>query len=61
MPPPGPISDTYGSGDSFQAALTFALGAGYDVSRALELAARCGSAALTGRGPAEGQLTAAAL
>ena len=55
------ISDTYGSGDSFQAALTFALGAGYDVSRALELAARCGSAALTGRGPAEGQLTAAAL
>jgi ribokinase len=61
VPPPGPISDTYGSGDSFQAALTFAVGAGYDVTRALELAARCGSAALTGRGPAEGQLTAAAL
>jgi ribokinase len=61
VPPPGPISDTYGSGDSFQAALTFALGARYDVTRALELAARCGSAALTGRGPADGQLTAADL
>jgi ribokinase len=61
VPPPGPISDTYGSGDSFQAALTFALGAGYDVTPALELAARCGSATLTGRGPADGQLTAAAL
>jgi ribokinase len=58
---PGPIVDTYGSGDSFQAGLTFALGAGYDVTAALELAARCGAAALTGRGPAGGQLTAADL
>jgi ribokinase len=61
VPPPGPISDTYGSGDSFQAGLTFALGAGYEVTRALQLAARCGSAALTGRGPADGQMTAAEL
>jgi ribokinase len=61
IPPSGPISDTYGSGDSFHAALTFALGAGYDVTHALELAARCGAAALTGRGPADGQLTAAEL
>ena len=61
VPPPGPISDTYGSGDSFHAALTFALGTGYEVTRALELAARCGAAALTGRGPADGQLTAAEL
>ncbi|MGH2681587.1 MAG: PfkB family carbohydrate kinase [Actinomycetota bacterium] len=57
-PLPGPISDTYGSGDSFQAGLTFALGAGYGAKDALELAARCGAAALTGRGPAGGQLTA---
>ena len=60
-PPPGPIEDTYGSGDSFQAGLTYALGAGLDVQDALALAARCGAAALTGRGPAGGQLTAADL
>jgi ribokinase len=57
-PAPGPVSDTYGSGDSFHAALTFALGAGAPVADALALAARCGAAALTGRGPAGGQLTA---
>jgi ribokinase len=61
IPPPGPISDTYGSGDSFQAGLTWALGAGYPLAAALELAARCGAWALTGPGPAGGQLTAADL
>ncbi len=60
-PLPGPISDTYGSGDSFHAALTWALGAGSPVTEALGFAARCGAAALTGRGPAGGQLTAAEL
>jgi ribokinase len=55
-PVPGPIVDTYGCGDSFAAGLTFALGAGYEVEDALELAARCGAACLTGRGPYEGQL-----
>jgi len=57
-PPPGPISDTYGSGDSFQAGLTWALGSGLPLAEALDLAARCGAAALTGRAPADGQLTA---
>ncbi|HEX5937702.1 MAG TPA: PfkB family carbohydrate kinase [Actinomycetota bacterium] len=61
VPAPGPIVDTYGSGDSFQAGLTYALGAGMTVDDALGLAARCGAAALTGRGPAGGQLTAADL
>jgi len=60
-PPPGPISDTYGSGDSFHAGLTWALGAGHALEAALEVAARCGAAALTGPGPAGGQLTAADL
>jgi ribokinase len=55
-PVPGKISDTYGSGDSFAAGLTFALAAGYAVGDALALAARCGAAALTGRGPYRGQL-----
>jgi ribokinase len=58
-PPPGPISDTYGSGDSFHAGLTWALGAGFPLTEALGFAARCGAAALTGRGPAGGQLGAA--
>ncbi|HET9672062.1 MAG TPA: PfkB family carbohydrate kinase [Actinomycetota bacterium] len=60
-PLPGPVVDTYGSGDSFQAGLTFAFGAGMELGAALTLAARCGAAALTGRGPADGQLTAADL
>jgi ribokinase len=60
-PPPGPISDTYGSGDSFHAGLTWGLGAGYALAAVIEVAARCGAAALTGPGPAGGQLTAADL
>jgi ribokinase len=59
--PPGPIVDTYGVGDSFAAGLTFALAAGIDVSRALELAARCGAWCVAGRGPYGNQLTAADL
>jgi ribokinase len=53
---PGPIRDSYGAGDSFAGGLTYGLGAGWDVERAVELAARCGAACLTGRGPYEGQL-----
>jgi ribokinase len=60
-PLPGPLMDTYGGGDSFQAGLTYGLGAGLGVSEALALAARCGAAAVTGRGPTGGQLTAAQL
>ena len=60
-PLPGPLVDTYGGGDSFAAGLTYALGAGLDVPEALELAARCGAACVTGRGPYAGQLTAAEL
>jgi ribokinase len=56
--PPAPLVDTYGSGDSFQAGLTYALGAGMSVRDALALAARCGAGAVTERGPTGGQLTA---
>ncbi len=58
-PLPGPVVDTYGCGDSFAAGLTFALGEGRDLERALGLAARCGAASVTGRGPFGGQLTRA--
>ena len=55
-PLPGPIADAYGAGDSFAGGLTFALADGRDVEEALELAARCGAACMTGRGPYAGQL-----
>ena len=56
---PGPPVDAYGAGDSFAAGLTFGLGEGRPPAEALALAARCGAACLTGRGPYEGQLRAA--
>ncbi len=55
-PLPGPVVDAYGCGDAFAAGLTFALGAGEAPEDAVRLAARCGAAALTGRGPYAGQL-----
>ena len=58
---PGPVADAYGCGDSFAAGLTVGLGRDAPVAEALELAARCGAACLTGRGPYSGQLTAAEL
>ena len=50
---PGPVRDAYGCGDSFAAGLTYGLGAGWEIAKAVELAARCGAACLTGRGPYE--------
>jgi ribokinase len=49
--PPGPPVDAYGCGDAFAAGLTYGLGAGLALERALALAARCGAHVLTGRGP----------
>ena len=57
--PPGPIVDTYGAGDSFGAALAFALVRGDALPDALKLAARAGAAVLTGRGPYTSQLSSA--
>jgi ribokinase len=53
--------DSYGCGDSFAGGVTYALGAGYQVPKALALAARCGAECLTGRGPYERQLSSADL
>ena len=55
-PLPGPVRDAYGAGDSFAAGLTYGLGAGWDVGKAVELASRCGAACMTGHGPYEGQM-----
>ena len=54
--PPGPVVDRYGAGDSFAAGLAYGLGAGMGLDEALALAARCGAAVVTARGPYEGQL-----
>jgi ribokinase len=55
--PPGPLEDAYGAGDSFAAALCFALGRGDSLTDALDLAARAGAAVVTGRGPYSAQIT----
>jgi ribokinase len=57
----GAPADSYGCGDSFAAGVTVARGAGYSMTDALALGARCGAACLTGHGPYERQLTAADL
>jgi ribokinase len=54
--PSAPVVDTYGAGDSFSAALAFALARGDVLPDALKLAARAGAAVLTGRGPYTAQL-----
>jgi ribokinase len=51
-PAPGEIVDAFGAGDSFMAGLTFALGTGLEPTEAVAFAAKCGAAALTGRGVA---------
>jgi ribokinase len=55
--PPGPLADTYGAGDSFAAALTFALARGDSLDEALALAARAGAAVVTGKGPFSSQIS----
>jgi ribokinase len=56
-PLPGPLVDSYGSGDNFAAGLTYGLGDGRSPAEAVALGARCGAASITGRGPYEAQLT----
>ena len=49
-PPPGPVSDAYGAGDSFAAGLTYALGEGRALQAAVTFAAERGAEALSRRG-----------
>ncbi len=58
-PLPGRPVDAYGAGDSFAAGLTYGLGESRSAQEAVALAARCGAACMTGRGPYEGQLRTA--
>jgi ribokinase len=54
--PAATVVDTYGAGDSFAAALAFALARGDALPPALEVAARAGSAVIGGSGPYAAQL-----
>jgi ribokinase len=56
-PLPGPVADTYGAGDSFGAALCFALARGDGLDDAIALASRAGAAVITGKGPFAGQIS----
>jgi ribokinase len=47
VPPPGPPRDSYGCGDSFAAAFTYALAGGASVAEAAALGARVGAECLT--------------
>jgi ribokinase len=47
VPPPGPIMDAYGCGDSFAAGFTYGLAAGMTPAEAAEVGARCGAEMLT--------------
>ena len=58
VPPPAPIADTYGAGDTFAAALTYGLTDRDSIAEALDLAARASTASMTGHGPYEAQLRA---
>jgi ribokinase len=49
-PLPGPLADTYGAGDSFAAALAFALGIGKSTDEALEIAAEAAAYQMTNPG-----------
>ncbi|HJR45070.1 MAG TPA: PfkB family carbohydrate kinase [Actinomycetota bacterium] len=51
IPPDGPIVDRYGAGDAFAAGLAYGLGTGLSTTEALGIAARCGAAVVTSRGP----------
>jgi ribokinase len=60
-PLPAAMVDTYGAGDSFAAGLAYGLAASGSAEEAVAFAARCGAAALTGRGAFAGQLRIAGL
>jgi ribokinase len=55
--PPGPLQDAYGAGDSFGAALFFALARGDSLAAALDLATRAGASVVTGKGPYTAQIS----
>ena len=46
-PPPGPVVDTYGAGDTFVAGVTYGLAAGWELDRTLRFAAERAAEALT--------------
>ena len=60
-PLPGPVADSYGCGDSFAAALCWALAEGHGPEARWRSAGRAGAVCMTGHGPYGRQLTAGEL
>ena len=50
VPPPGPVVDTYGAGDTFAAGVTYGLAAGWELDHTLAFAAEQAAQVLTWRG-----------
>ena len=50
VPPPGPVRDAYGCGDSFAAGFTFAVARGASVAEAAAMGAQCGARCATRAG-----------
>ena len=51
QPLPGPLTETYGCGDSFAAGVTAGLAAGWPTAQAIKLGAQCGATCATHFGP----------
>lgn len=51
VPPPGPVKDTFGCGDSFVGGLTYGLGRGMEPAGAVEVGARAGADCAARSGP----------
>lgn len=51
QPLPGPLTETYGCGDSFAAGVTAGLAAGWSTTDAIKLGAQCGATCATHFGP----------
>jgi ribokinase len=50
VPPPGPVVDTYGAGDTFVAGVTFGLASGWSIERTTAFAAARAAEAVTWAG-----------
>lgn len=57
-PPFGPRADSYGAGDSFAGGITYGLGRGLPIEKAIEVGAFCGASAVRGHGPYGAQASA---
>jgi ribokinase len=56
-PPSAAKVDSYGAGDTFAGGITYGLGRGFSIERAIAFGAFCGASSVRGRGPYGGHVT----